>query len=336
MNHRSIHTPIAASIAMLTLILDSQTALAGAKSGMDMCLQSVIPSLFPFFVLSILLTSGLTGRSLPLLRPLAALTGIPVGSESILLTGLLGGYPVGAQAVSAAHSRGALTESEAKRMMVFCNNAGPAFIFGMTASLLPSPSYAWLLWLIQILSALLTGLLLPGKVSRRIILPAAKQPTITQALTAAIRIMATVCGWVVLFRTVLAFGQHWLFWLFPAWVQALLTGLLELANGCFSLIIVDNIGLRFQLCAGMLSFGGLCVWLQTLSVAGHVPMRLYLPGKLLQSAIAVTLALLCQNWMPVGSRLEISIPLLVLPAAIIALFFLLGQKSSSIPAKAGV
>lgn len=336
MNHRSMHTPIAASIAMLMLILDSQTALAGAKSGMDMCLQSVIPSLFPFFVLSILLTSGLTGRNLPFLRPLATLTGIPFGSESILLTGLLGGYPVGAQAVSSAHSRGAITESEAKRMMVFCNNAGPAFIFGMTASLLPSLRYAWLLWLIQILSALLTGLLLPGKISRRVTLPTAKQPTVTQAITAALRIMATVCGWVILFRTVLAFGQHWLFWLFPAWVQALLTGLLELANGCFSLIIVKNIGLRFLLCAGMLSFGGLCVWLQTLSIAGHVPMRLYLPGKLIQSAIAVSLALLCQKWMPVGSRLEISIPLLVLPAVIIALFFLLGQKSSSIPAKAGV
>lgn len=336
MNHRSIHTPIVASIAMLTLILDSQTALAGAKSGMDMCLRSVIPSLFPFFVLSILLTSGLTGRNLPILRPLATLTGIPIGSESILLTGLLGGYPVGAQAVSSAYSRGAISENEAQRMMVFCNNAGPAFIFGMTASLLPSPGHAWLLWLIQIFSALLTGLLLPGRVSRRINQPTVKQPTVTQALTAALRIMATVCGWVVLFRTVLAFGQHWLFWLLPAWLQALLTGLLELANGCFSLIIVDNIGLRFLLCAGMLSFGGLCVWLQTVSVSGHVPMRFYIPGKLLQSAIAVTLALLCQIWMPVGSRLEISIPILVLPAAIIALFFLLRQKSSSIPAKAGV
>lgn len=336
MNHRPIHTPIAASIAMLVLILDGPTALSGAKSGMDMCLQSVIPSLFPFFVLSILLTSSLAGRSLPILRPLARITGIPEGSESIFLTGLLGGYPVGAQAVSTAHSMGSLTDTEATRMIVFCNNAGPAFIFGITAALMPSSRYAWLLWLIQILSALLTGLLLPGKVSRRITLPTAKQPTVTQALTAAIRIMATVCGWVVLFRTVLAFGQHWLFWLFPAWVQALLTGFLELANGCFSLINVDNIGLRFLLCAGMLSFGGLCVWLQTLSVAGHVPMRLYLPGKLLQSAIAITLALLSQKWMPVGSRLEISIPVLVLPAAIIALFFLLGQKSSSIPAKAGV
>ena len=336
MNHRSIHVPITAALCMLVLILDSPTALVGAKDGIEICLQSVIPSLFPFFILSILLTSGLTGQRIPILRPLAALTGIPAGSESILLTGLLGGYPVGAQAVSTAHSVGALTGEEAGRMLIFCNNAGPAFIFGMTSVILPSPGYAWLLWLILILSALLTALLLPGRVSRRITLPPSKAPTIPQALTAALRVMASVCGWVVLFRVMLAFFQRWFFWLFPAWLQALLTGVLELANGCFALMNVENMGLRFLLGAGMLSFGGLCVWLQSLSVAGDVNMRAYLPGKLLQSTIAITLALLGQKWMPVDSRINTPMPIFVLLVVIFALFFVIRQKSSSIPAKAGV
>ena len=336
MKTRSIHVPIAASICMLVLILDSPTALSGAKNGIEMCLQSVIPSLFPFFILSILLTSGMTGRNIPFLRPVARLTGIPLGSESILLTGLLGGYPVGAQAVSSAYSIGMLTDKEASRMMVFCNNAGPAFIFGMTAALLPSSHFAWLLWPIQMLSALFTALLLPGRTSRRITLTPSAQSTLTQALSASIRIMASVCGWVVLFRIVLSFLQHWLFWLFPSWGQVLLTGLLELANGCFALSTIDHTGFRFLLCAGMLSFGGLCVWLQTLSVANRVSMRLYLPGKLLQSAVAVTLALICQKWMPVGAQLEIKTAIFALILVIFALFLCLRQKSSSIPAKAGV
>lgn len=336
MKQRSIHTPIAASIAMLVLILDSPTALMGAKSGIEACLQSVIPSLFPFFVLSILLTSSLTGSRSPVLRPLSVCTGIPFGSGSILLTGLLGGYPVGAQAVSAAHSNGTLTDAEAARMMVFCNNAGPAFIFGMTTTLLPSSRYAWLLWTIQLLSAFLTALILPGKTYRQITLPPTAQPTIAQALSASVRIMASVCGWVVLFRVLLAFGERWLFWSFPTWLQALITGLLELANGCFALMNVENIGLRFLLCAGILSFGGLCVWLQTLSVAGTVNMRLYLPGKLLQSTVAVTLAMFAQKWIPIGSQLTIPTLIFVLPVIIFALFLRLRQKSSSIPAKAGV
>ena len=336
MKQRPIHVPIAASIALVILILDSPTAISGARIGIEICLQSVIPSLLPFFVLSILLTSGLTGRNLPLLRPLSRFTGIPEGSESILLTGLLGGYPVGAQSVSAVHAKKMLTDAEAGRMMVFCNNAGPAFIFGITTALLPSPGYTWLLWFILIFSALLTALILPGRTNRRIALPPSNPPTIPQALTASLKIMASVCGWVVVFRILLAFLQRWVFWLLPPWLQALLTGLLELANGCFALMNVNNIGLRFLLCAGMLSFGGICVWLQTLSVAGKVNMRQYLPGKLCQSVIAVTLSLLCQKWIPVGSRLEVPLPVLALFAAIFVLFVSIRQKSSSIPAKAGV
>ena len=336
MNHRSIHTPIAASIAMLVLILDSPTALSGAKNGIEICLQSVIPSLFPFFVLSILLTSGLTGQRSPIIRPLSFFTGIPQGSESIFLTGLLGGYPVGAQAVGSAYRMGVLTDTEAARMIVFCNNAGPAFIFGMTAALMPSSRYAWLLWLIQILSALLTALILPGKTNRQITLAPSTPPTIPQALSGAIRIMASVCGWVVLFRILLAFSMRWFFWMLPVWLQALLTVLLQLANGCFALSSVEICGLRFLLCAVMLSFGGLCVWLQTLSVAGKVNMRHYLPGKLLQSCITTMLALFCQSLFPIGSRLEIPMSVPFILAAIFALFLSLGQKSSSIPAKAGV
>jgi hypothetical protein len=39
------------------LILDGSTALAGAREGVQMCLYTVIPALFPFFVLSDLLSS---------------------------------------------------------------------------------------------------------------------------------------------------------------------------------------------------------------------------------------------------------------------------------------
>lgn len=336
MNQRSIHTPIAAAICMLVLILDSHTAMAGAKSGIDMCLQSVIPALFPFFILSILLTTGLTGRRLPMLRPLVRFTGIPGGSESILLTGLLGGYPVGAQAIRTARASGTLSDAEAARMVVFCNNAGPAFIFGITAWIFPIRYLPWLLWFIQILSALLTGYLLPGKSRRYISMPLSDPPSLPQALFAALRTMASVCGWVVVFRILLVFLERWLFWLFPRSLQVLLIGILELTNGCVSLSQVEHIGLRFLLCAGMLSFGGLCVWLQTLSVADTIGLRKYLPGKLLQSTIAVVLALLSQHLLPEHAQLDIPTPLWVIISLFFVLFLPFRQKSSSIPAEAGV
>ena len=52
------------------LILDSRTALIGAQEGIVLCLQTVIPSLFPFFMLSNLLTGSLMGADFRILRPI--------------------------------------------------------------------------------------------------------------------------------------------------------------------------------------------------------------------------------------------------------------------------
>ena len=103
MNRRAdTWTGIVAAIGISLLILDSKTALAGAQSGVELCIRTVIPSLFPFFLFSILLTTSLMGRRIRILRPLCRLCRIPEGAESILIAGCLGGYPVGAQCVSQA------------------------------------------------------------------------------------------------------------------------------------------------------------------------------------------------------------------------------------------
>ena len=147
---------------MLALILDGRTAIDGARQGIELCLRTVIPSLFPFFVLSILLTSSLLGSSLAVLRPLGRLFGMPDGTESLLIPAFLGGYPVGAQNVAAAFRSGQLTKPEAERMLSFCSNAGPAFLFGMAAAMFPRRWMAWALWGIHIVGALFAALLIPS------------------------------------------------------------------------------------------------------------------------------------------------------------------------------
>lgn len=106
MKRRNFWTGICVSLGMLALILDGRTAIEGARQGIGLCLRTVIPSLFPFFVLSILLTSSLLGSSLIVLRPLGRLFGMPEGAESLLIPAFLGGYPVGAQNVAAAFRSG--------------------------------------------------------------------------------------------------------------------------------------------------------------------------------------------------------------------------------------
>jgi len=295
MRGRKLWAGAAAALGMGILILDGRTALTGASQGVELCLKTVIPSLFPFFLLSNVLTSALLGSSLPLLRPIGWLFGIPKGAESLLVSGFLGGYPVGAQSVAAAYRAGQLPKGEAERLLAFCNNAGPAFLFGMAASLFPRHWMAWALWGIHILGALFTALLLPRKAPGPAALSPGNPLTLTAALQSSLRIMATVCGWVVLFRVVIAFLSRWILWLLPLPAQVAVTGLLELSNGCCALASVSDLTTRFLLCSGMLAFGGLCVTMQTVSVTAGLSLGYYILGKLLQTAFSLALSLAVIN-----------------------------------------
>lgn len=285
---RRIWTQLLWALGMLVLILDAETAMAGAREGLQLCLRSVIVSLFPCLVLSMMLTSSLSGTRIA--RPVGRLCGIPEGAEPLLLIGLLGGYPVGAQNTAQAYERGLLTKKQAKRLLSFCSNPGPAFIFGICGSQFSSGWAAFGLWLIQIASALAVGMLLPEKENACTPMRPAEPLKLTEAMHRGIQVMAGICGWVVLFRVIIAFADKWLLHYLSHELQVIIAGFLELTNGCCTLERISAEPLRFVAAAAMLSFGGLCVAMQTASVTGQLGTASYLKGKLLQTVISTAMA----------------------------------------------
>lgn len=328
MQLRKTLTGILSGICILVIIFDGKTALNGAKDGIDLCIRSVIPALFPFFVLSNLLTGAWLGSRSTLLTLLGRLFRVPAGAESLLIPAFLGGYPVGAQSIAIARKNGQLSQEDARQMMAFCNNPGPSFLFGIIAPAL-SLSKAWLLWGIQVIGAWLVSLCIPshtnsgGRIRGRAL-------SWTEAMTRSISVTAAVCGWVVLFRVLMAFLEKWFLRLLPPAGKVGIMAFLELANGCLSLPGISDPQVRFILCSAMLSFGGLCVTMQTLSAAEGVDFSLYFPGKMLQTAVSTLLScLLCPNYRHLGF---IFIP-------IICLFCLILRKKENKcgnPAEVGV
>lgn len=295
MNRKQIlWTSVISAVGFAVLILDAKTALIGASEGITLCLYTVVPSLFPFFVVSSILNSSLLQSRITLLRPIGRLCGIPKGAESLLLLGLLGGYPVGAQCIYEAYRSGTVSQNTAKRMLGFCNNAGPAFLFGMVGCLFEEPYVIWILWGIHILSALLTGMIIPHKTEESVILGKREPITLFQSVSNSIRIIAQVCAWVILFRVLIAFIERWFVWMLPNEIQAFISGILELSNGIHQLNYVIIQGCRFVLSAIMLSFGGICVAMQTASVTAELGVGLYFPGKAIQVSISFILSALFQ------------------------------------------
>ena len=285
---------VAAACAMLVIIFDTRTAVLSAQEGIALCIRTIIPSLFPFFVLTGIINSCLLGQDIPLLQPLARLCRIPKGAESLLILGLFAGYPIGAQLISQAYHTGRLSKFTARRMLGFCNNAGPAFLFGILSPLFVSIKTVWVLWGVHILSSLITGLILPSEAVKPARISPGTEISLPESLQKAIRSTAGVCGWVVLFRVILGFCNRWFLWLFPTEAQVLISGLLELSNGCVMLQSISGEGKRFLLAGILIGFGGLCVGMQTMSVTEGLGTGWYFPGKVFQATVSVLLSILLQ------------------------------------------
>jgi sporulation integral membrane protein YlbJ len=304
---------LAALLMAAALIFRGDLTSAGAAGGLKLCAAVLIPSLFPFFVLSNLVSAlGLgewLGRVLrPVMRPLFGVGG--AGSAALVL-GLLGGYPAGAQTVASLYKGGRISRAEAGRLLRFCNNSGPAFIFGVLGEgLFHSVRLGALLYAVHAGGAVLTGILLRprekpderGAASA----PPPAVPGFSSAFTASVRQAGSsifqVCLFVVIFSALSSVLTALLGRFLPPAVSALAIGLLELSGGAAALA-GSALPLAFRLTAAsfLLGFGGLSVLAQTQALLEECGLRasgLLLP-KLLQGALSAAAAyLFCVFFWP--------------------------------------
>ena len=298
------------SFAALTLC--SAQVIQSCRYAVELCLSLILPSLFPFFVLSVLLNRlGLPGYLGRLLTPLASrVYGVTGAGASALLIGLTGGYPLGAAYIADMERSGAITAREGGRLLGFCNNSGPAFIIGAVgAGAFGSGKAGLLLYLCHVLSAMLTGLFFRQKDYCREIPPLQLDTVyISQALPEAVKqamgALLNVCGFVMCFTVLVglldAGGAFSLlcgrlsavFGLELQFTHAALTGVLELGSAAGALRGLAPTPLNMALAAGILGWGGISVHFQTLAVLAGSKIKgaLHFAGRLISASIGMVLA----------------------------------------------
>lgn len=265
---------LALAAAFAALLRFPQEVSAAVTEGLRLSVSVLIPSLFPFFI-CVNLTSalGLTGVLArvfaPVMRRMFHVSG--AGCTAVLC-GAAGGYPSGAQCVAALYREGQLSRAEAEYLLLFCNNAGPAFLFGAVGTVLGiGMTGCLLLWGIHLLSALAVGLMNRPKDAPNAALPPVQRANASGAVVEAVRsagqavlqITMFVAAFSVLARLLTMAAAH----ILPDGVCTVLTGMLELSGGIAALANLP-IALRWKLALAsfFLGFGGLCVWMQTQAV----------------------------------------------------------------------
>ena len=256
MRMRWRYAPAAALLAVMAVVLArSEETAQAVRDGLALCAQSVVPALFPFFVLSgLFISMGCAGVLAPALGRLPGVS--PAGASAFLL-GAVGGYPVGARTVGQLRAAGLCGREEGECLLTCCNNAGPAFIFGVAGlGCFGSLRAGAALYAIHIGSAALVGLLHRRRGgSSAGALPAAIRMRPSQALIDAVQsaagTMVQVCAFVVFFLTALRLLTGLTGWSHPA-----LLGFFELTNGILRL---PPTRAGFVWAAALLGWGGLSV-----------------------------------------------------------------------------
>ncbi len=301
--------------ATLALMFWPQEAMEAAREGLRLCYNVILPSLFPFFVLSALVVdlglAGYIGRALEgLMRPLF---NVPGACASAFALGFVGGYPVGARTALSLYQKGMCTKTEAERLLAFCNNSGPAFILGVVgAGVFASSRVGLLLYLAHAAASVCVGLLFrfykrEGKRRERRASPTFEAERIPTAFTGAIKnsFLSTlnICAFVVFFTVVikLLFLSGLLSGLAgllgallsplgfsTRWAERLLTGLIELTSGVWTLTGDGSTSGKLSMAAFLLGWAGLSVHCQVLSFIGGsgLSVRTYIGGKLLHGGLS--------------------------------------------------
>lgn len=300
----------------LALMLYPQEAMQAARDGLALCYNVIIPSLFPFFVLSALIVelglAGYLGRALEgVMRPLFRVSG---SCASAFALGFIGGYPVGATTAISLYQKGMCSKTEAERLLAFCNNSGPAFILGVVgAGVFGSGRVGLLLYLAHAAASVCIGVLFRfykagedrGRKGRTA--PQFHAQRFTAAFTGSIKnsFLSTlnICAFVVFFTVVIqllslsgilsAAAKALALLLSPAglsaeWAEKLLVGLIELSSGVWALSETGALAGRLSMAAFMLGWAGVSVHCQVLSFIGGsgLSVRTYIVGKLLHGGLS--------------------------------------------------
>lgn len=285
---------ISLSLLLGTVLLGLVLSKEGAeyvKEGMRLAVGCVIPTSFPFMILSDFYVAYGKAENLKTVgRVFDRLFGIPPSCLGAFVCGNVAGFPLGAKMCADAYENGMLKKEDAERLIPLCNNPSCAFIIGGVGVGMYRDIRVGFLLLISVYAATgICGMITKRKqseseVSDYIIkqnysfVESVKKSGINSiSIIAFISLFSVVCG-------VLKKRIKYAPILYP------LFSFLEVTNATkvLSETSVFPMSLRLSASAFALGFGGVCVGTQSSYFTSSVGLKMkkYYPVKILEGILA--------------------------------------------------
>lgn len=294
------------------ILLNPGTVSGSVSDAVRDCLEVIVPSLFAFTALAIWLqASGLYKLLLrPITLPLSRILRMDEELCAVIVLGNIGGYPVGAKLLSGLTAENRLSRGDAGRMLCCCFGSGPSFVVGIVGVRIFGSAAAGLaIFAACFCSSLImaAAVRLKGEITLKESRSSFRftSECFTDSVMSGARVMFTVCVMITAFAVIFSLLD--------------ILGVTGAAGGLFALAGAGELSsdilpallevtrikaLRpaaewvMPLCAGLLSFGGICVHIQVMAVAKGIPLKPFilsrLPAALLSALLSLPALLLPQ------------------------------------------
>lgn len=276
------------------ILLFPEKSLYFACNGLNLWFENMIPTLFPFMVLSgIMIRMNLTDSFVKLLKPVLQPI-FQVNSDCLyaIIIGFLCGFPMGANVSAQLYERDKITYKEAEFLLSFCNNIGPVYFIsfalpaiGITHNILPFIFGMYglpFLYGILLRYTLYRNIPKPQNELKRNAQPADSfLPALDESVMASLGSITKLGGYMIFFNllNILPF-----LFIKNQSLNAAISGILEITGGIKAL----SVNMPFlTLC--LLPFGGFSCIAQTYSMIKGTCLSLkkYVIHKLILTALSV-------------------------------------------------
>jgi sporulation integral membrane protein YlbJ len=293
---------------LLLLILAYPTeCIAACKSGLLLWFNVIIPTLFPFILISYIIINSpiidiISKYFSPIINFLFGASGY---AGYAFIMGSISGYPMGGKIVSDLLSKNKITNKEAQYILTFCNNPSPMFIIGFIAcELLHEPNLA-----IPMLVSIHIGNLITAFIYKKIYsirtftknnYKASSREKLSfsyfdRCLTNTADILVKIGCYIIFFSLpvtlLLKLPINNILYYFTL-------SNIELSNGCHLLSSINiNLNLKFTLISSLSAFGSFSVIGQTASVINDnsLSIKKYFFSKIINGLVTLVIAFIVIN-----------------------------------------
>lgn len=287
---KNILTLIIVSAVGVFLIIYPESTAEGIKNGFLLLGNNLIPSLFPFMVLSSYISASSPAEFISriLEKPFKSVFRTSGYGIIAFLLGAVGGYPVGAKTVAELYESGKISQNDARRLLFWCINPGPSFLITSVGSFMLGNTKSGIIIYFSCLFASLTIGYLCRFLSSGEIYPLEKnnkkayENVFVKSVTKGSEGMLNICGWVLTFCVLASLCDALKL---PASISYIIKSVGEVTTGCKNAVLE---GLSLPVIAGICGFGGFAVICQCASYASVCKTQLkhLITSRLINSALS--------------------------------------------------